>query len=107
MNGNGYIGVAEIRFVLDALGEDVTDEEIDEMIRMLDVDGDGQVNFKEFYKMASGQSLAPIGVALPPPRNMNIAQLLGAVNDPLPEEAGEDSDEGDASYEDEEDEEQH
>lgn len=41
MNGNGYIGVAEIRFVLDALGEDVTDEEIDEMVRMLDVDGDG------------------------------------------------------------------
>ena len=41
MNGNGYIGVLEIRFVLDALGEDVTDEEIDEMVRMLDVDGDG------------------------------------------------------------------
>jgi hypothetical protein len=37
------------------------------MIRMLDVDGDGEVNFKEFYKMATGQSLAPIGVALPPP----------------------------------------
>ena len=47
--------------------EQVTDEEIDEMIRMLDVDGDGEVNFKEFYKMATGQSLAPIGVALPPP----------------------------------------
>jgi hypothetical protein len=77
MNGNGYIGVAEIRFVLDALGEDVTDEEIDEMVRMLDVDGDGQVNFKEFYKMASGQSLAPIGVALPPPRDIEIAQRLG------------------------------
>lgn len=41
MNGNGYIGAAEIRFVLDALGEDVTDEEIDEMIRLLDADGDG------------------------------------------------------------------
>lgn len=77
MNGNGYIGVAEIRFVLDALGEDVTDEEIDEMVRMLDVDGDGQVNFKEFYKMASGQSLAPIGVALPPPRDIDIAKRLG------------------------------
>jgi Ca2+-binding EF-hand superfamily protein len=41
MNGNGYIGVTEIRFVMDALGEDVMDEEIDEMIRMLDIDGDG------------------------------------------------------------------
>ena len=81
MNGNGYIGVAEIRFVLDALQEEVTDEEIDEMVRMLDIDGDGQVNFKEFYKMASGQSLAPIGVALPPPRDMDIAKRLGASPD--------------------------
>lgn len=80
MNGNGYIGVQEIRFVLDALGEEVTDEEIDEMVRMLDIDGDGQVNFKEFYKMASGQSLAPIGVALPPPRDMEIAKRLNQSN---------------------------
>ena len=54
LNGNGYVGAAEIRFVMDALGEGVTDEEIDEMIRMVDVDGDGEVNFREFYKMASG-----------------------------------------------------
>ena len=54
MNGYGYVGAAEIKFVLDALGEDVTDEEIDEMIRLIDIDGDGQVSFKEFFKMASG-----------------------------------------------------
>ena len=72
MNGNGYIGASEIRFVLDAMGEEVTDEEIVEMIRMLDIDGDGQCNYKEFYKMASGQSLAPIGVALPPPLKSDI-----------------------------------
>jgi len=41
MDRNNYIGVAEIKFILEAIGEDVTDEEIDEMIRMLDVDGDG------------------------------------------------------------------
>jgi calmodulin len=39
---------------LDALGEVCTDEEIDEMIRMIDIDGDGEVNYREFYKMASG-----------------------------------------------------
>ena len=61
------MAAAEIRFVLDALGEQVTDEEIDEMIRLVDMDGDGQVNFKEFYRMASGDSLAPLGAALPPP----------------------------------------
>lgn len=41
MNGNGYVGASEIRFVLDALGEAATDEEIDEMIRLIDIDGDG------------------------------------------------------------------
>ena len=70
LNGNGYVGAAEIRFVLDALGEMVTDEEIDEMIRMVDIDGDGAVNYREFYKMASGQSLAPLGAAIPVPRNL-------------------------------------
>ena len=39
---------------MDALGEDVTDEEIDEMIRMIDADGDGMINFSEFFAMASG-----------------------------------------------------
>lgn len=73
MNGNGYVGAAEIRFVMDALGEQVTDEEIDEMIRMLDIDGDGEVNFREFYKMASGQSLAPLGQAIPVPKNLQDA----------------------------------
>ena len=65
MSGKEYVGTAEIRFVMDALGEQVTDEEIDEMIRMVDLDGDGQVNFKEFFKMCSGQSLAPLGAAFP------------------------------------------
>ena len=76
MTGNGFVGASEIRFVLDALGENVTDEEIDEMIRMIDMDGDGQVNYKEFYKMASGDSLAPLGVALPPPRDQKEVKQL-------------------------------
>lgn len=76
VSGNGFVGASEIRFVLDALGENVTDEEIDEMIRMIDADGDGQVNFKEFYKMASGESLAPLGTALPPPRDIKQVKDL-------------------------------
>ena len=39
----------------------MTDEEVDEMIRMIDFDGDGEVNLKEFKRMASGQSLLPLG----------------------------------------------
>jgi hypothetical protein len=62
LNGNGFVGPAEIRFVMDALGEQCTDEEIDEMIRMIDVDLDAQVNYREFYKMASGHTSAPAKV---------------------------------------------
>lgn len=76
VSGNGFIAAAEIRFVLDALGEKVTDEEIDEMIRLVDRDGDGQVNFKEFFHMASGDSMAPLGAALPPPKNMKEVREL-------------------------------
>lgn len=40
------------------------------MIRMIDIDGDGEVNYREFYKMASGQSMAPLGQAVPVPKNL-------------------------------------
>ena len=32
------------------LGEKLTDEEVDEMIRAADTDGDGQLNFDEFVE---------------------------------------------------------
>ncbi len=36
------------------LGEKLTDEEVDEMIREADIDGDGQVCYEEFVKMVRG-----------------------------------------------------
>nr|KAJ0217545.1 hypothetical protein LSAT_V11C300121340 [Lactuca sativa] len=39
---NGYISTAELRHVMTNLGEKLTDEEVDEMIREADMDGDGQ-----------------------------------------------------------------
>lgn len=41
----------QLRHVMTNLGEKLTDEEVDEMIREADVDGDGQVNYEEFVKM--------------------------------------------------------
>ena len=38
------------------LGERLTEEEVEEMIREADVDGDGQVNYDEFVKMMTAVS---------------------------------------------------
>jgi Ca2+-binding EF-hand superfamily protein len=71
-NSNGYITTEEIRMALEGIGEYASDEEIAEMVRMVDIEGRGEVAFEEFYKMATGQSTAPIGGALPPSPLMTI-----------------------------------
>ena len=45
-DGNGFISTSELRLVMSNLGEKLTDEEVDEMIREADIDGDGQVNYE-------------------------------------------------------------
>ena len=44
-DGNGFISAAELRQVMSNLGEKLTDEEVEDMIREADLDGDGQVNY--------------------------------------------------------------
>ncbi|XP_062207196.1 calmodulin-2/4-like [Phragmites australis] len=48
---NGFISAAELRHVMSNLGEKLTDEEVDEMVREADVDGDGRINYEEFVKV--------------------------------------------------------
>jgi len=48
-DGNGFISAAELRHVMTNLGEKLTDEEVDEMIREADIDGDGQVNYEGMW----------------------------------------------------------
>lgn len=48
---NGYISASELRHVMINLGEKLTDEEVDQMIKEADLDGDGQVNYDEFVRM--------------------------------------------------------
>ncbi|KAF9506047.1 hypothetical protein BS47DRAFT_1353370 [Hydnum rufescens UP504] len=50
-DGNGFISSAELRHVMNSLGEKLTEQEVDEMMREADVDGDGQINHEEFVKM--------------------------------------------------------
>ena len=56
-DGNGFISAAELRHVMTNLGEKLTDEEVDEMIREADVDGDGQVNYEGKTIFIMGEQL--------------------------------------------------
>jgi len=47
-DGNGVVSADEIREVLTALGDRLSDEDVNDMIRDVDTDGDGQVNYEEF-----------------------------------------------------------
>ncbi|CAA6662748.1 unnamed protein product [Spirodela intermedia] len=48
---DGFISAFELRTVMASLGEKLTDEEVEQMIREADVDGDGKVNYEEFVRM--------------------------------------------------------
>ncbi len=45
-DGNGLISAAELRHVMTNLGEKLTDEEVEDMMKEADIDGDGQVNYE-------------------------------------------------------------
>ena len=61
INKDGVITEEDLSFFLDYIGEKATPEEIEEMIRMCDGEGTGEVSWESFEKMAGGWSLAPIG----------------------------------------------
>ncbi|XP_074590154.1 calmodulin-1-like [Curcuma longa] len=48
---NGFISASELRNGMINLGEKLSDEEVEQMIREADLDGDGQVNYEEFVRM--------------------------------------------------------
>ncbi|PUZ37085.1 hypothetical protein GQ55_9G089400 [Panicum hallii var. hallii] len=48
---NGFISPNELRTVMINLGEKMTDQEVEQMIREADTDGDGLVNYDEFVLM--------------------------------------------------------
>ena len=43
-DNNGFISATELRHVMTSIGEKLTDDEVDEMIREADQDGDGRID---------------------------------------------------------------
>ncbi|XP_035715989.1 calmodulin-A-like [Folsomia candida] len=48
-NGDGFITVGELRQVMANIGENASYEEIQEMVKVADLDGNGKVNFDEYF----------------------------------------------------------
>ena len=53
----GFITLKNLRRVAKEIGENMTDEELQEMIEEADRDGDGQVSEEEFLRMMKKTSL--------------------------------------------------
>ncbi|XP_033736475.1 calmodulin-A-like isoform X1 [Pecten maximus] len=50
-DNNGHISQVELRIVMTNLGEKMDDDEVEEMIKEADLDGDGRINYSEFVAM--------------------------------------------------------
>lgn len=50
-DGSGTVSLEEFRYVMTSEGAQMTDEDIDEIIKNVDIDGDGQMNIDEFVSM--------------------------------------------------------
>lgn len=48
---DGYITKSELRQVMNRLGESLTDEQLDAMIKEADTDGDGKIDIKDFKSL--------------------------------------------------------
>ena len=53
------ISVNELKEIFNYIKEEVTEEELDEMINLADKEGDGQVNWVNFYEFISGKTIRP------------------------------------------------
>ncbi|XP_069131579.1 calmodulin-2-like [Argopecten irradians] len=50
-DGNGFISAKELQYTMKNLGNELTEEEVDEMIQEADVNNDGKIDYKEFSKI--------------------------------------------------------
>lgn len=54
-DGNGLLSGQELKYVMAVVGEVLTEQEVDELIKQADIDGDGFINYQEFVKMMTAK----------------------------------------------------
>ncbi|CAL4248585.1 unnamed protein product [Meganyctiphanes norvegica] len=55
MDGNGFISTSEFRYVINTLGDIISDEEVNGIIQEVDINGDGKIDYEEFVKMMTSE----------------------------------------------------
>lgn len=48
---NGYITRDELRVAMEMIGEHMSDVQLDDMLKAIDIDNDGRINYEEFVRM--------------------------------------------------------
>lgn len=56
LNGTGFISEAELRQVMRAGGEEVSDEEVSQLMKAADQNGDGKIDYQEFVRMMKAEN---------------------------------------------------
>ena len=54
-DATGFMSIVELRNIMTTLGEKLSEDEIEEMISVADIDGDGQISLGEFAKMIASK----------------------------------------------------
>ena len=55
---DNQISVENLKKVARELGEDISDEELNEIIKRADLDGDGKLGFEDFYQVITKKTFA-------------------------------------------------
>lgn len=53
LDGDGFITREELKVAMEMIGEDITEEQLTQVIIMADTDHDGKINYEEFVKLLS------------------------------------------------------
>ena len=62
-SGDGFISAEEMRRIMINVGEPVTLDDVEQVIRKVDIDGDGVINYEEFTKVIIEEKATQFGVA--------------------------------------------